>query len=74
MEKGKIPLILTGTAVGLISLVGFTPDIFAGPAIGYLLENSPGAKGHQHVFWMLALFSFIGGIASSYYYRLYGKN
>ncbi len=73
MEKGQIPLILTGTAVGLISLVGYTPDIFAGPAMGYLLENSPGAKGHQHVFWMLALFSFIGGIAAWYYYRLYGK-
>ena len=74
MEKGEIPLILTGTTVGLISLVGFTPDIFAGPAIGYLLENSPGAKGHQHIFWMLALFSFIGGIAALYYHRLYGKN
>ncbi len=73
MEKGQIPLILTGTAVGLISLVGYTPDIFAGPAMGYLLENSPGVKGHQHVFWMLALFSFIGGIAAWYYYRLYGK-
>jgi len=74
MEKGEIPLILTGTTVGLISLVGFTPDIFAGPAIGYLLENSPGAKGHQHIFWMLTLFSFIGGIAAVYYHRLYGKN
>ncbi len=73
MEKGKIPLVLTGTAVGLISLIGYTPDIFAGPAMGYLLENSPGAKGHQHVFWMLALFSFIGGIAAFYYHRLYGK-
>jgi nitrate/nitrite transporter NarK len=71
MEKGRIPLVLTGTAVGLISLIGYTPDIFAGPAMGYLLENSPGAKGHQHVFWMLALFSFIGGIAAWYYYRLY---
>ena len=73
MERGQIPLILTGTAVGLISLVGYTPDIFAGPAMGYLLENSPGAKGHQHVFWMLALFSFIGGITAWYYYQLYGK-
>lgn len=73
MEKGKIPLVLTGTAVGLISLIGYTPDIFAGPVIGYLLENSPGAKGHQHVFWMLALFSFIGGIAALYYYKLYRK-
>lgn len=71
MQKGKIPLVLTGTAVGIISLIGYTPDIFAGPAMGYLLENSPGSKGHQHVFWMLALFSFIGGLASWYYYKLY---
>jgi MFS transporter, GlpU family, inner membrane protein len=73
MEKGNIPLVLTGTAVGLISLIGYTPDIFASPVIGYLLENSPGAKGHQHVFWMLALFSFIGGIAALYYYKLYRR-
>ncbi len=74
MERGQIPLVLTGTAVGLISLIGYTPDIFAGPAMGYLLENSPGAEGHQHVFWMLALFSFVGGIASWYYFRLYSDN
>jgi len=66
-------LVLTGTAVGLISLIGYTPDIFAGPAMGFLLENSPGEVGHQHVFWMLALFSFIGGIAALYYYQLYRK-
>jgi len=73
MERGQIPLVLTGTAVGLISLIGYTPDIFAGPAMGYLLDNSPGAEGHQHVFWMLAVFSFIGGIAAFYYFRLYRK-
>jgi len=73
MESGQIPLVLTGTAVGLISLVGYTPDIFAGPAMGYLLDNSPGEQGHQHVFWMLALFSFIGSIAAWYYFRLYRK-
>lgn len=73
MERGRIPLVLTGTAVGLISIVGYTPDIFAGPAMGYLLDNSPGVEGHQHVFWMLALFSFMGSIASWYYYKLYGK-
>ncbi|WP_297798376.1 nitrate/nitrite transporter [uncultured Eudoraea sp.] len=73
MERGQIPLILTGTAVGLISLIGYTPDIFAGPAMGFLLENSPGAVGHQHVFWMLAIFSFTGGIAAWYYFQLYGK-
>ena len=73
MQRGKIPLVLTGTAVGLISLIGYTPDIFAGPAYGYLLDNSPGIQGHQHVFWMLAIFSLVGGLAAFYYYRLYGK-
>jgi len=73
MERGQIPLVLTGTAVGLISLVGYTPDIFAGPAMGYLLDAYPGATGHQYVFWMLASFSFVGGIAAWYYYKRYKK-
>lgn len=73
MESGQIPLVLTGTAVGLISLIGYTPDIFAGPAMGYLLDNSPGATGHQHVFWMLSIFSFVGGVASWYYFQLYRR-
>ncbi len=71
MKVGQIPLVLTGTAVGLISLVGYTPDIFAGPAMGYLLDNAPGIEGHQHVFWMLAVFSFIGSIAAWGYFQLY---
>ena len=73
MERGKIPLVLTGTAVGLISIVGYTPDIFAGPAMGYLLDAYPGAIGHQYVFGMLAIFSLVGGIAAWYYYKVYRK-
>ncbi len=73
MERGRIPLVLTGTAVGLISIVGYTPDIFAGPAMGYLLDAYPGVIGHQYVFWMLAFFSLVGGVAAWYYYKLYRK-
>ncbi|PWL37997.1 MFS transporter [Flagellimonas aquimarina] len=73
MERGEIPLVLTGTAVGLISIIGYTPDIFAGPAMGYLLDSSPGVEGHQHVFWMLAAFSLVGGMAAWFYFRLYSK-
>lgn len=74
LEEGKIPLALTGTAVGLISIVGYTPDIFAGPAIGVLLDNAPGEQGHQHVFLMMAIFSFVGCIASVLLYRVARKN
>lgn len=73
MEKGNIPVMLTGTAVGLISLIGYAPDIFIGPIMGHLLDSSPGLKGHQHVFWMLVAFSLFGGFAAFVYYRKYGK-
>lgn len=73
MEKGRIPIELTGTAVGLISLVGYTPDIFAGPAMGYLLDGSKGISGHQQVFWMLAVFSLVGAVTAWWYYRLHTK-
>ena len=67
MEEGKIPLIYIGTAVGLFSVIGYTPDIFMGPLMGYLLDRSPGALGHQHVFMVLAGFSFIGLIAAVWF-------
>ena len=70
MREGKIPLPLTGTAVGLISLVGYTPDIFAGPAYGYFLDTYPGAEGHQYVFWMLATFTTLGMLATIAYLRI----
>ena len=70
MEEGNIPLALTGTAVGLISIVGYTPDIFAGPMIGVLLDNSPGELGHQHVFTVLSVFTFVGLITSIVFYKI----
>jgi len=73
LKEGRIPLILTGTAVGLISVVGYTPDIFAGPAYGYLLDSNPGKSGFQNVFWMLTVSAVVGGLASVIYHRLYGK-
>ena len=73
MEKGNIPVMLTGTAVGLVSLIGYAPDIFVGPIMGHLLDSSPGLKGHQHVFWMLVLFSIMGSVAAFVYYQMFGR-
>ena len=73
MQEGKIPLAMTGTAVGVISVIGYTPDIFVGPAMGYLLDSSPGITGHQHVFIMLALFSVMGLMASLIFSKVVAK-
>ena len=70
MQEGRIPLVLTGTAVGVISIVGYTPDIFASPVIGYLLDTYPGIIGHQYVFSMLVVFSIVGLWASIRFKKL----
>ena len=63
MEESKIPSKVTGTAVGAISLIGYTPDIFIMPVAGWLIDRSPGAAGHQHFFTLMMGFSLLGLIA-----------
>ena len=59
-EEARIPAAVTGTAVGLVSVVGYTPDIFVSYVGGVLLDRSPGLAGHQHYFWFLAAFAALG--------------
>ena len=63
-EESKVPLAVTGTAVGLVSVLGYTPDIFVSYVGGVLLDNSPGLAGHQHYFYFLAVFAAIGLVVS----------
>jgi sugar phosphate permease len=70
LQEGKISLALTGTAVGVISLSGYTPDIFGGPLMGYFLDKYPGILGHQYVFGFLVGFSIIGLLASFRYAQI----
>ncbi len=66
MEEVRIPFPITGTAVGVASIVGYTPDIFMGPLMGTLLDSSPGVVGHQHVFFLLSGFAGVGLMVSMY--------
>ncbi len=63
-EEAGVPGAVTGTAVGLVSVLGFTPDIFVTYIAGVLLDRSPGLDGHQHFFLFLATFAAIGLLAS----------
>ena len=60
MEDVDIPLKATGVAVGVISVIGFLPDVFMSPLMGWLLDTNPGPVGHRLVFLVLALFSLMG--------------
>ncbi len=69
LKEARIPLVLTGAAVGLVSFIGYTPDVFMGPLMGYLLDGNPGAPGHHQVFIVLAGFSLTGLLATMLFKR-----
>ncbi len=70
MEAGRVPFGDTGTAVGIVSVVGYTPDVFMGPLMGILLDRWPGELGHQLVFAVLTLSALIGLTASIQFGRI----
>jgi len=64
MGEAKIPLAVTGTVVGLASVVGYLPDIYMAPLMGFYLDKHEGLLlGHQYVFGMLIGFSLLGIMA-----------
>ncbi|GLS25145.1 MFS transporter [Marinibactrum halimedae] len=65
LEESQTSRERTGAAVGIISLVGFTPDLFFTPLAGRILDASPGIAGHQHFFWLMLAIVIIGVMASA---------
>lgn len=70
MGETRIPLAFTGSAVGIVSVVGYTPDVFFGPLMGYLLDRSPGPDGHEQVFLVIAAFALAGVVATLLFRRI----
>ena len=69
LEQGGIPLVVTGTATGVVSVIGYSPDIFMPIIGGMILDASPGAVGYQNLFLVVSAFCFAGLIAAYVVYR-----
>ncbi len=69
LEQGGIPFAVTGTATGIVSVIGYTPDIFMPVLGGMILDASPGAAGYQNLFLVVSAFCFAGLIAAYVVYR-----
>ncbi len=60
LEENRTPDHMTGAAAGLVSFVGFTPEIFFSPITGRILDANPGLVGHQNYFLFLAGVAMVG--------------
>ncbi len=69
LEQGGIPTVVTGTATGIVSVIGYTPDIFMPTLGGMILDANPGVVGYQYLFLFVSTLSFLGLIAAYVIYR-----
>ena len=68
-QEGQVPLAVTGTAVGIVSVLGYTPDIYVAAVAGYLIDSNPGLAGFQHMFMILVGFAILGAVAALVFER-----
>ena len=54
---------VTGTAIGIVSIIGYTPDLLFGPILGGMLDRQ-GADGYLSIFIFFAALGVIGLLGS----------
>jgi len=70
LEENGTPAYLTGAVAGMVSFIGYTPEIFFAPITGRILDATPGIGGHQNYFLFLAGVAVMGMIVVAWLLRL----
>ena len=74
VQETKVNSNVTGTAAGVISFIGFTPDIFFGSISGRILDANPGVVGHQNYFLFLTVIAFFGIVIPLIFRKISKRN
>lgn len=74
MGEAGVPLAMTGTATGIISVIGYLPDTFMNLIIGGKLDAHPGAAGYKYIFVYIIVFATLGILVAAVINRVGRKN
>ncbi|MBU5294284.1 MFS transporter [Anaerosalibacter bizertensis] len=74
MEEGNVPKRVSGTAAGVISTIGYLPEIFVSLLAGNLLDKYPGVTGYRYFFTFLIVMMAIGVVCVLIWRRHLEKN
>jgi sugar phosphate permease len=64
LDDCQIPVRIKGLAIGVMSLIGYSPDIYLGLLNGYLLETYPGKTGYDLYFGFIVIMGVLGTMAA----------
>lgn len=64
LDSCNIPARIKGLAIGVISLIGYSPDIYLPLINGAVLERFPGKTGYSIYFGGIVLMGFLGAVSA----------
>merc|ERR1712085_249080 len=64
LDEFGFPQEETGTAVGIVSAIGFLPDIFVTPIAGYFLDSYEGQQAYRLLMLTVAIIGMAGLLAT----------
>ena len=64
LQEVRIPQAWTGTVVGIVSFIGFTPDLFGHLLSGWFVDHFEGVLGYRYYFALMAIVALSGLILS----------
>lgn len=67
-SEAKIPAYMSGTAIGIASIIGYTPDFFMATMFGSWLDNM-GSDGYTMIFMFLTAVCAVGLLGALYIRR-----
>lgn len=73
LSEGKIPMHLTGMAIGIVSTFGYLPEVFAPLLAGDLLDRYAGVKGYHYYFSIMIIMAILGVIFCTIWIKKYNK-
>ena len=71
--QSNVPKSMVGTAIGVISVIGFFPDVYMNALVGTLMDAFPGVEGYKYAFFVMLGFAAVGLIASIVLIRMLKK-
>jgi len=64
LDSCEVPTRIKGLAIGVISLIGYSPDIYLPLINGYLLDKYPGKPGYSIYFAGIVFMGFLGTLSA----------
>ena len=64
IDSAGVPKNLVGTAIGVISVIGFLPDVYMNAIAGAMQTSFPGADGYLYIFIIMLAFATVGLVAA----------